>query len=66
MLDSVRGDRNAYNKQLIQLKDDTMEQTRKFSHLNHKIQQIKQEISDKDHGTLKRVVWYFEEGGMVL
>ena len=48
LLEAVRADRNAYSKQLIQQKDDMSEQKHKFSHLNHRILQVKQEIGDKD------------------
>ena len=50
LLEAVRGDRNAYSKQLIQQKDDMAEQKHKFGHLNIRITQVKQEIADKDAG----------------
>jgi hypothetical protein len=46
----VRSDRNLYSKHLIEAQDEIAEMRRKFTIMNHQIQQLKEEIQAKDHG----------------
>ncbi len=61
LLEAVKADRNAYNKQLIAQKDEMVEQKRKFQGISHRIHQVKVEIGEKDkelvseHFKLQRV-----------
>jgi chromosome segregation ATPase len=53
LYEAVRADRNLYNKQLIDSQDEIATLKRKFRLTNHQIDQIKEEISSKDHAIVK-------------
>eukprot|EP01038_Epipyxis_sp_PR26KG_P011029 gene11029-14810_t len=53
LFESVRSDRNLYSKQLIDSQDEINELKRKFRSMNHQIDQMKEEISMKDHSIVK-------------
>lgn len=53
LYEAVRSDRNLYSKQLIDCQDEIGTLKRKFRGMNHKIDQLKDEISVKDHAIVK-------------
>ncbi|CAE7533607.1 CFAP58, partial [Symbiodinium microadriaticum] len=53
LYEAVRADRNLYSKQLIDSQDEISALKRKFRLTNHQIDQIKEEISSKDHAIVK-------------
>ena len=53
LYEAVRADRNLYSKQLIDSQDEIGALKRKFRLTNHQIDQIKEEISSKDHAIVK-------------
>lgn len=53
LYESVRSDRNLYSKQLIDSQDEINALKRKFRSMNHHIDQMKEEISAKDHAIVK-------------
>lgn len=44
----MRSDRNLYSKNLIESQDEIAEMKRKFKIMNHQIEQLKEEIQQKD------------------
>jgi peptidoglycan hydrolase CwlO-like protein len=50
LYEQVRSDRNLYSKNLIEAQDEIAEMKRKFKIMNHQIEQLKEEITAKDHG----------------
>lgn len=52
LYEAVRSDRNLYSKNLIEAQDEIAEMKRKFKIMNHQIEQLKEEINNKDRGTL--------------
>lgn len=53
LYEAVRSDRNLFSKQLTDSQDAIGELRRKFRMMNHSIEQLKEEISTKDHGIVK-------------
>jgi hypothetical protein len=53
LYESVRSDRNLFSKQLIDSQSEIHDLKRKFRALNHHINQMKEEISTKDHAIVK-------------
>ena len=53
LYEAVRSDRNLYSKQLIESQEEINELKRKFRSMNHLIDQLKDEISGKDHAIVK-------------
>ena len=53
LYDTVRSDRNLYSKQLIEIQEEITAFKRKFRGMNHLIEQLKDEISSKDHAIVK-------------
>ena len=53
LYEAVRSDRNLFSKQLSDSQEAISEQRRKFRMMNHNIEQLKEEISTKDHGIVK-------------
>jgi hypothetical protein len=53
LYDAIRSDRNLYSKQLLELQDEITVMRRKFRSMNHLIDQLKDEISSKDHAIVK-------------
>jgi len=53
LYESVRSDRNLYSKNLIESQDEIAEMKRKFKIMNHQVEQLKEEISAKDHALVK-------------
>ena len=53
LYDAVRSDRNLYSKQLIVIQEEIAVFKRKFRGMNHLIEQLKDEISAKDHSIVK-------------
>jgi chromosome segregation ATPase len=53
LYEAVRSDRNLYSKNLIEAQDEIAEMKRKFKIMNHQIEQLKEEISAKDHALVK-------------
>lgn len=51
LYEAVRSDRNLYSKHLIEAQDEIAEMRRKFTIMNHQIQQLKEEIQSKDRGS---------------
>ena len=49
----MRSDRNLYSKNLIESQDEIAEMKRKFKIMNHQIEQLKEEITAKDHALVK-------------
>eukprot|EP01029_Cantina_marsupialis_P027619 TRINITY_DN773096_c1_g1_i1.p1 TRINITY_DN773096_c1_g1~~TRINITY_DN773096_c1_g1_i1.p1 ORF type:complete len:875 (+),score=342.72 TRINITY_DN773096_c1_g1_i1:94-2718(+) len=48
MYEAVRSDRNLYSKNLVEAQDEIAELKRKFKIMNHQIEQLKEEIGNKD------------------
>ena len=53
LYEAVRSDRNLYSKQLIDSQEEISTLRRKFRGMNHLIDQLKDEISIKDHAIVK-------------
>ena len=53
LYEAVRSDRNLYSKNLIESNDAIAEMRRKFKIMNHQIEQLKEEITAKDHALVK-------------
>lgn len=53
LYEAIRSDRNLYSKQLIESQDEIVSLKRKFRTMNHQIDQLKDEISSKDHAIVK-------------
>ena len=53
LYEAVRADRNLYSKQLIDSQEEIAELRKKFRSTNHQIDQMKEEISSKDHSIVK-------------
>jgi chromosome segregation ATPase len=53
MYEAVRSDRNLYSKQLSEYHDEITTLKAKFRMMNHQIEQLKEEISVKDHAVVK-------------
>ena len=53
LYEAVRSDRNLFSKQLLDSQENITELRRKFRTMNHTIEQLKEEISVKDHGIVK-------------
>jgi chromosome segregation ATPase len=53
LYEAVRSDRNLYSKQLSESQENIGILKRKFRMMNHQIDQLKEEISSKDHSIVK-------------
>lgn len=53
LYEAVRSDRNLYSKQLVQVQEEIKGFKHKFRTMNHLIEQLKDEISGKDHAIVK-------------
>ena len=53
LYEAVRSDRNLYSKNLIEAQEEIEEMKRKFKIMNHQIEQLKEEITTKDHSLVK-------------
>lgn len=53
LYESVRAERNAYSKNLVEAQDEIQEMKRKFKIMQHQIEQLKEEISAKDLALVK-------------
>ncbi|KAL4102380.1 hypothetical protein PRIC1_006125 [Phytophthora ramorum] len=53
LYEAVRTDRNLYSKQLIESQEEIGNMKRKFKIMNHQIEQLKEEITSKDHALVK-------------
>ena len=53
LYESVRADRNLYSKQLVDAQEEIGALKMKFRTMNHQIEQMKEEISTKDHMIVK-------------
>jgi len=53
LYESVRSDRNLFSKQLIDSQDEISSLKKKFKSMNHLIDQMKEDISSKDHSIVK-------------
>lgn len=53
LYEAVRTDRNVYSKQLIESQEEIGAMKRKFKIMNHQIEQLKEEITSKDHSLVK-------------
>ena len=53
LYEAVRTDRNMYSKNLIQSQEQIFEMKRRFKLMNHQIEQLKEEITSKDHSLVK-------------
>eukprot|EP00753_Platysulcus_tardus_P014725 PLAT4437.6.p1 GENE.PLAT4437.6~~PLAT4437.6.p1 ORF type:complete len:966 (-),score=601.38 PLAT4437.6:117-3014(-) len=53
LYEAVRSDRNLYSKNLIEAQEEINEMGRKFTILTHQIEQLKEEITAKDHALVK-------------
>jgi len=53
LYEAVRSDRNLYSKNLIESQEEIAEMKRRFKVMNHQIEQLKDEITGKDHALVK-------------
>ncbi len=53
LYEAVRSDRNLYSKQLSDAQDEIGHLKRKFRNINHRIEQLKDEVGLKDHAIVK-------------
>merc|ERR1712151_1108197 len=53
LYESVRTDRNLYSKNLVESQDEIAEMKRKFKIMYHQIEQLKEEIKEKDEKLLQ-------------
>lgn len=51
--EAVRTDRNLYSKQLVESQDEIAEMKRKFKIMYHQIEQLKEEIKEKEQALIK-------------
>merc|ERR1719473_97553 len=51
--ETVRTERNIYSKSLVESQDEIAELKRKFKIMNHQIEQLKEEIKEKEAALLK-------------
>ena len=58
LYEAVRSDRNLYSKNLIESQDEIAEIKRKFKIMNHQIEQLKDEIQQKDNALVKDCLLY--------
>ena len=56
LYEAVRSDRNLYAKNLIESQDEIAEMKRKFKVMTRQIEQLKEEIQQKDHTLLREHV----------
>ncbi len=52
LYEQVRSDRNKFSKQQAQQKDDIAEMQRKFKIMSHQIEQLKEEVQNKDNALI--------------
>lgn len=60
MYEAVRADRNQFSQQSIELQDEVSEMKRKFKIMTHQIDQLKEEIRQKEQvmdGRLAIIPW---------
>ena len=62
LYEAARSDRNLYSKNLIEAQDEIAELKRKFKIMNHQIEQLKEEIRQKDHAYVKEHVEHIKAG----
>lgn len=53
MYENVRTERNLYSKNCIEFEDETIEMKRKLKIMSHQIEQLKEEISNKEQALVK-------------
>merc|ERR1712084_41959 len=53
LYEAVRTDRNLYSKNLVESQDEIAEMKRKFKIMYHQIEQLKEEIKEKDQALVK-------------
>ena len=53
LYEQVRADRNTYSKNLIEHQNEIAGMRRRFTMMNHQIEQLKEEITGKDHALVK-------------
>eukprot|EP00611_Tribonema_gayanum_P009827 TRINITY_DN19691_c0_g1_i1.p1 TRINITY_DN19691_c0_g1~~TRINITY_DN19691_c0_g1_i1.p1 ORF type:complete len:494 (-),score=198.09 TRINITY_DN19691_c0_g1_i1:9-1445(-) len=53
LYEAVRSDRNVYSKTLVATQDEIKEMRRRFKVMNHTIEQLKEEITLRDHALVK-------------
>lgn len=53
LYEAIRADRNLYSKQLSESQDELVSFKRKFKEINYRIEQLKDEVSIKDHSIVK-------------
>ncbi|RYH22893.1 hypothetical protein EON65_18640 [archaeon] len=53
LYESVRSDRNLFSKQLVDAQEEIQTLKRKFRSMNNQIDQMKEDISAKDHAIVK-------------
>lgn len=53
LYEAVRSDRNIYSKNLIESQKEIAEMKRRFKIMSHNIEQLKEEITTKDHSLVK-------------
>lgn len=53
LYESVRADRNLYSKNLVEAQEEIGEMKRKFRIMNHQIEQLKEEVTAKDHALVQ-------------
>lgn len=53
LYEAVRSDRNLFSKQLVEVQENISVFKKKFRTMNHLIEQLKDEISGKDHAIVK-------------
>ena len=58
LYETVRSERNMYSKSLIESQEEITDMKRRFKILNHEIEQLKEDITSKDHQLVKE---HFEQ-----
>lgn len=53
LYEAVRNDRNLYSKNLMESQKEITQMKRRFKIMNHQIEQLKEEITTKDHSLVK-------------
>merc|ERR1719221_388806 len=53
LYEAVRTERNLYSKNLVESQDEIAEMKRKFKIMYHQIEQLKEEIKEKDQALIK-------------
>merc|ERR1712113_1290098 len=56
LYEAVRTDRNLYSKNLVESQDEIAEMKRKFKIMSHQIEQLKEEIKEKDEKLKKELI----------